>query len=97
MDTMEQNAPCKQKYTRGNHLPFMNKIISKDIIKRTRVRNQSLKNGTDESKSWNTKQSNYCVLLLRKIKTQYYRSLDIKMLLITRRSGKQLNLFFQTK
>ena len=27
MDTLDQYAPCKQKYTRGNHLPFMNKIF----------------------------------------------------------------------
>ena len=29
MDALEQIAPCKQKYTRGNHLPFMNKTVSK--------------------------------------------------------------------
>ena len=97
MDTLDRYAPCKQKYTRGNHLPFMNKTISKEIMKRTRFRNQFLKTRTDENKSRYTKQRNYCVSLLRKTKTQYYSNLDAKVLLITRRSGKQLNLFFQTK
>ena len=43
MDILDQYARCKQKYTRGNHLPFMNKTISKEIMKRTRFRNQFLK------------------------------------------------------
>ena len=50
MDTLDWYAPCKQKYTRGNHLPFMNKTISKEIMKRARFRNQFLKNKTDENK-----------------------------------------------
>ena len=29
MDTLDRYAPCKQKYTRANHLPFMNKISRK--------------------------------------------------------------------
>ena len=78
MDTLDRYAPCKQKYTCGNHLPFMNKTISKEIMKRTRFRNQFLKNRTDENKSRYTKQRNYCVSLLRKTKTQYYSNLDEK-------------------
>ena len=97
MDTLDQFAPCKQKYTRGNHFPFMNKNISKEILKRTRFQNQFLKNRTDENKIRYTKQRNYCVSLLKKTKTQYYSILDEKMSVITRLSGKLLNLFFHTK
>ena len=99
MDTLDQYAPCKQKYTRGNQLPFMNKTyISKEIMKRTRFRNQFLKNRTDEKKNRHTKQRNYVMSLLSKTKAQYYSNLDgKKMLQITRASGKQLNFFFQTK
>ena len=50
IDTLDQYAPYKQKFTHGNHLPFMNKTISKEIIKRTRFRNQFLKNRADENK-----------------------------------------------
>ena len=76
MDTLDQYAPCKQKYTGGNYLLFMNKTISKEIMKRTRFRNQFLKNRTDENKSRYTKQRSYCVLLLIKTKSQYYSNLD---------------------
>ena len=33
--TFDQHAPRKQKYARGNHMPFMTKILSKEIMKRT--------------------------------------------------------------
>ena len=47
MDTLEQIAPCNQKYTRGDHLPFMNKTIAKEITERTKLRNKFLKNRMD--------------------------------------------------
>ena len=39
-DTLDQYAPGKQRYTRGNQLSFMSKNILKEIMKRTRFRNQ---------------------------------------------------------
>ena len=63
MDTLDQYAPCKQKYKRGNHLSFMNKAISKEIMKITRFRNQFLKIRTDENKSRYKKQRNYYLSL----------------------------------
>ena len=51
MDTLDYDAPCRQKYTRDNHLPFMNKTISIEIINRARFRNQFLKNRTDQNRS----------------------------------------------
>ena len=49
-ETVNQHAPCKQKRVRGNHLPFMNKMLSKEIMTRTRFRNRFLKNRTEENK-----------------------------------------------
>ena len=31
INTLNNHAPSKKKYTRGNHLPFMNKELSKAI------------------------------------------------------------------
>ena len=36
-------APLKKKYIRGNNSPFMNRILSKEIMKRSRLRNKFLK------------------------------------------------------
>ena len=48
--TLDQHAPRKQKCARGNHIPFINKTLSKEIMKRTKLRNKFLKERTDESK-----------------------------------------------
>ena len=38
METVNQYAPCKQKHVRGNHLPIMNKTLSKEIMTRLRLK-----------------------------------------------------------
>ena len=97
MDTLDQHAPCKQKYTWGNQFPFMNKTISKEIMKKTRFRNQFLKNRTDENKRRCTKQRNYCVSLLRKTKTQYYSNLDEKNVTDNKAFWKTIKPFLSDK
>ena len=76
--TMNKYAPCKKKTIRGNQSAFINKEISKGIMKRTRPRNIYLKLRIIESKLAYTKQRNYCVTLIRKGKKKYYGSLDVK-------------------
>ena len=46
------------EYARGNHLPFMNKSLSKQIMKRTRLRNKFLKDRNKEEKGRYSKQRN---------------------------------------
>ena len=50
IDTLNNHAPSKKKYIRGNHLPFMNKELSKEVMHRTRLRNNFLRNRSDENK-----------------------------------------------
>ena len=81
---------------RGNHLPFMNETISKEIMKKTRFRNQFLKNRTNE-KSRYTKQRNYRVSLLRKTKTQYYSKRDEKNVTDNKAFWKTVKPFLSDK
>ena len=37
---LNKHASCKKKYIRVNQRPFMNKLISKKIIKRSKLRNK---------------------------------------------------------
>ena len=53
---LNHHAPCKQKYVRRNHLPFMNISLSKEVMERTRLRNKFLKNRNKENKSRYSKQ-----------------------------------------
>ena len=75
---LNKRAPIKMKYKRGNHVPFITKDLSKAIMKRSKLRNNYLKNKTDANRMLYKKQRNYCVSLLRKSKTNYYANLDEK-------------------
>ena len=68
----------KKKYIRGNNKPFMTKAMSKSIMERTRLRNTFLKNPTVANKLAYTKQRNFCVSLLRKVKREYFANLNEK-------------------
>ena len=59
-------------------MPFITKDLSKAIMKRSRLRNNFLKNRTGENKTLYTKQRNYCVSLLKKSKKKYFANLNEK-------------------
>ena len=50
--TLDQHTPWKQKYVRGNHMPFMNKTHSKEIMEKTKLCNKFLKERTDKAKNY---------------------------------------------
>ena len=58
---LDIHAPRKQKYARGNHMPVMNKAMSKEIMRRTRLRNKFLRDTSEENKNKYSKQRNYCI------------------------------------
>ena len=58
---LNHQATRKQKSARRNHLPFMNKTFSKEIMKKRRLKNKFLENRTDCNKREYSKQRNYCV------------------------------------
>ena len=64
INTLNTHALFKRKYSRGNHLYFMNKDLSKAIMTRTRLRNRFLKTDQMKTRKKYSKQRNYCVLLL---------------------------------
>ena len=58
-------------------MPFMNKTLSKEIMKITKLHNKFLKERTDESKN-NTHHTEIIVSLLKKTKKNYWNSLNEK-------------------
>ena len=72
------HAPCQQQYARKNHLPLINKTLSKETMKRTRLRNKFLKNRNGYNKREFSKQRNFCLSLVRKSKKLYQSNLDEK-------------------
>ena len=68
IETLNRHAPIREKYIRANNSPFMNKIISKAIMNRSRLKNRFLKNPNDTNKCNYNKQRNYCVNLIKREK-----------------------------
>ena len=97
METLDQHVPCNQKHVRGNHLPFMNKTLSEEIMTLTSLRNRFLKNRTEENKRKYTKQRNYCVSLLRKVKNKHYSNLNEKDVTDNKMFWKTVKPFFSDK
>ena len=77
-EVLNQHAPHKKKYLRGNNKRFMNKALSKAIMQRTKLRNKFLKDPSAENKFSYNKQRNWCVSLLRKEKKKYFANLNEK-------------------
>ena len=48
-NTLEKHAPLKSKTVKGNQAPFMNKELSKAIMKKSRLRNTHLKHPSREN------------------------------------------------
>ena len=57
-------------------MPFMTKELSKNIMKRSRLRNKYLNNNNEENRKLYAQQRNYCVSLLKKPEKVYYENLD---------------------
>ena len=75
---LNEPAPSKKTYARGNQMPFLTKDLLKVIMTRSRLRDIFLNKKTEENRTLYVKQRNYCVLLLRKTKKMYYFNLDEK-------------------
>ena len=63
---LEKHAPTKKKYVRANQAPFITKTLSKEIMKRSHLRNKFLNIKSDIDRKAYNKQHNYVVSLLRK-------------------------------
>ena len=77
-EVLNQHAPRKMKYVRGNNKRFMNMALSKATMQRKKLRNKFLKDPSAESKFSYNKQRNWCVLLFRKEKKKYFANLKEK-------------------
>ena len=75
----------------------MNKKLSKVIMHRTRLRNNFLRNRSDENKRKYSKQRNYCVSLLRKTKKSYYNNLNEKKITDNKTFWKTVKPFLSDK
>ena len=68
LTVLDKHAPIKKKYLRANHANFVTKQLRKAIMKRSKLRNDFLKDRNDTSQSAYRKQRNLCVTFCEKPK-----------------------------
>ena len=94
--TLEKHAPSKARHTRANQASYMNKKLSKEITKRSRLRNTFLNTKSDLDRKAYNKQGNYVVNLLRKAKS-FYSNLNASILTENRTFWKTIKPFLAEK
>ena len=77
-EILNKHAPIKTKNVRANNAPFMNKMLSKAIMTRSRLKRKFQSNPNDINKYRYKQQRNFCVNLTRRVKKNYYSNIDIK-------------------
>ena len=92
-----KHVSIKSKYCRANQAPFMNKSISKAIMKRSRLRNKFLKNKNAQNNLLYNRQRNYCVSLIRKTKKAYFNSIETDNIVNGKKFWKTVKPFLTDK
>ena len=72
------NKHAPRKYIRANEAPFMTKDLHKAIMKRSKLRNKSLKSRSLSDRKNYTSQRNLCKKLLKSTKRTYFNNLWIR-------------------
>ena len=89
-EVLDRHAPRKKIYIRGNQSTLSHhKTLSKEITKRTKLRNNFLKTRSKENRKKYTKHRNFCVSLLRKAKQNYCHNLHKKSITDNRKFLKK--------
>ena len=76
---------------------FMNRALSKEVMTRKRLRNNFLKDRSEENKRKYSKQRNYCASLLRKSKSLYFEDLNEKKISDNKTYWKIIYPFYSIK
>ena len=69
----DRQAPRKKKYIRGNQSLFMNRILTKEIMKRAKLRNIFLINRTEENQTKIHQANTLLCIIIKKKKRNYFR------------------------
>ncbi len=97
MCVLNKHAPTKEKTIRGNNSPFMNKILSKAFMKRSKLKNKFNKFPTNINWKIYKRQRNFCVNLLKKEKREYYNNLNTNKFTDNKTFWKTIKPLFSDK
>ena len=73
LTVLDKHAPIKKKYLTANHANFVTKQLRKAVMKRSKLRNDFLKDRNDAFQSTYREKRNLCATLLQKPKNNFSR------------------------
>ena len=94
---VNKNAPVKVKVLRFNNNTFMNKFLRKEIMLRSRLKNNFNKKRSDENWDNYKKQRKFCVKLLRQTKEKHFSDINVKSISDNKKFWKTIKPFFSNK
>ena len=97
MKVFNKHVPIKKRTLRANQAPFMNKVISKAIMHRSRLKNRYLKSRCQEHKVAYNQQRNYCVSLIRKSKKSFFNKIETDTIVNSKKFWTTVKPFFSEK
>ena len=77
LEVLDKHAPPKKKILRGNHKPYMTKVLRKAIMRRTALENRYYTSKTVETRKAYKKQKNYTDKLMKKEKKRFFANLSL--------------------
>ena len=97
LEILNNIAPVKMKTLRFNNNPFMNKVLRKAIMTRSRLKDKF--NSNSSAKKWKSykKQRNFCLKLLRQTKEKYFNNINVKKVSDNKTFWKSVKPFFSNK
>ena len=97
IEILNKHAHMKQKYLRANQGRLMTNDLHKAIMKRSRLRNKTLRDRTDISRGEYKKQRNLCASILKKAKKDHFANLDIKSVTDNKKFWQTVRPLFSNK
>ena len=97
IEILDKHAPRKKKIIRGNNKPFVNKPLKNAIATRSRLRKIANKTGDPLDISKYKKQRNFVKRLNDKTQKEYFKTLDMKDVDMSKKFWKTFKPFFSTK
>ena len=95
--TFDRFAPYKQKKVRYNNNPFMTKQLRKEIMVRSKLRNEFNKSRTSENWKKYKQQRNKCLSILKGTKTNYFNNLNPKVITDNKKFWSAVKPLFSDK
>ena len=94
---INEHAPLKTKFLRGNQATFINKELRTAIYDRNRLRNRFCKTPTEENEKLFKKQRNKCVSIRKESIRNYFNKIAIENIVTNRNFWKIIKPFLTNK